>query len=115
MHTARLTQNYYSYFPQPVVHRNDTDPEQPAAKRSRPSIFPAERVVEGEVLRNRSVSSDSFDQILQRGRFTDSAANSPDATITSQAAQRAVNAYLDTAATSDLNGGGRPRTVDYYV
>jgi hypothetical protein len=115
MQAARLTQDYYGYIPQPTVLRKDTGPEKTGANPSRPSIFPAERVVEGEVLRKRGVSSDSLDQLLQRGRFTDGAANSPDATLTNRAAQRAVNAYLDTAATADLNGGGRPRSVDYYA
>ena len=91
--------------------------DKPLAHRSRPAVFPAERVVEGELLRNRStLTGDTLDQILQRGRFALGSANSSDATISTPAVQRAINAYLDNAATSNLGrGGGQSRSIDYYV
>lgn len=117
MQAARLTQEYYGFIHQPAVSRKETGADKPEANRSRPSVLPAERVVEGELLRNRStVTGDSLEQMLQRGRFADSGANSPDATISTQAAQRAISAYLDNATTPNLsNGGGQPRAIDYYA
>jgi hypothetical protein len=118
MQAARLTQDHYGFFRQPSVYRKQTEADKTAANRSRPSVLPAERVVEGEVLRNRNNSAgDSLDQLLQRGRFANSsAANSPDATPTAQAAQRAINAYLDNAAAHGASGGGsQSRSVDYYA
>jgi hypothetical protein len=117
MQAARLTQDHYRFLRQPSVYRKQTEADKTAATRSRPSVLPAERVVEGEVLRNRSNSAgDALDQLLQRGRFANSAANSPDATPTAQAAQRAINAYLDNAAAPGASGGGgQSRSVDYYA
>lgn len=117
MQAARLTQDYYGFFRQPAIPRKDAGAGKPEAGRSQATVLPAERVVEGEVLRNRSApSNDTLDQILQRGRFSfaGAAANSPDASTTSQSAQRAINAYLDNVATSGA-GGGRSHTVDFYV
>ena len=112
MQAARLTQDHYGFIRQASVPK-----KQAAANRSRPSVLPAERVVEGEVLRTRSsAAGDSLDQMLQRGRFANSAANFPNATPTAQAAQRAINAYLDNAAAPAASGrGGQPRSVDYYA
>ena len=117
MHVARLTQEYNGYIRQPAMSRKETATDKPGANRSRPAVFPAERVVEGELLRNRSApTGDSLDQILQRGRFAQGAANSSDATISTPAAQRAINAYLDNAASANMgNGGVQPRSIDYYV
>jgi len=117
MQAARLTQDHYGFFRQPSVYRKQTEADKSAANRSRPSVLPAERVVEGEVLRNRSnPAGDSLDQLLQRGRFANSAANSPDATPTAQTAQRAINAYLDNAAAPGASsGGGQSRSIDYYA
>ena len=117
MQAARLTQDYYGFIRQPAMSRKDTAADKPQANRSRPAVFPAERVVEGELLRNRSApSGDTLDQILQRGRFAQGAATSADATISTPAAQRAINAYLDNAATSGMNGvADQSRSIDYYA
>jgi hypothetical protein len=115
MQAARLTQDHYGFTRQPSVFRKQTEADKTAASRSRPSVLPAERVVEGEVLRNRSNSAgDSLDRLLQRGRFANSAANSPDASPTARAAQRAINAYLDNAAAPGASGS-QSRSVDYYA
>jgi hypothetical protein len=117
MQAARLTQGHYGFLRQPSVYRQQTEADNTAARRSRPSVLPAERVVEGEVLRNRSNSAgDSLDQLLQRGRFANSGASSPGATPTAQAAQRAINAYLDNVAAPGAGGGGsQSRSIDYYA
>jgi hypothetical protein len=117
MQAARLTQDHYGFFRQPSVYRKQTEADKSAANRPRPSVLPAERVVEGELLRNRSnPAGDSLDQLLQRGRFAKSAANSPDETPTAQAVQRAINAYLDNAAAPAASGGGgQSRSIDYYA
>ena len=117
MQTARLTQEYYGFMLQPGVSRTGTGADKPEANPPRPAVLPAERVVEGELLRKRSApAGDSLDQILQRGRFANSTANSPDTTISGQAAQRAVSAYRDTAAIpNSSSGGSQPRAIDYYA
>jgi len=117
MQAARLTQQYYAFFRPSTVSRNETGADKATAKRSRPSVLPAERVVEGELLRNRSArAGDSLDQILQRGRFTAGAANPSDTTISTPAAQRAINAYLDNSVSPLAgNGGAQPRSIDYYA
>jgi hypothetical protein len=116
MQAARLTQDYYGFIRHPAVSRKDAGADKPQASRPPASVLPAERVVEGEVLRDRGNStSDSLDQILHRGRFTAVAANAPDATLTTQAARRAINAYLDNAAIPNSSGGVQPRSIDYYA
>ena len=118
MQTARLSQDYYGFINQPAVPRKDTAAGRTDEKRSRPAVFPAERVVEGEVLRNRRTSPrDNLDQILNRGRFVHGAANAADITPNTSSTQRAINAYLDNAATSNSSGYGvdRSRSIDCYV
>lgn len=85
------------------------------AGRGQLAILSGERVIEGEVLRNRSTpANDSLEQILRRRNFTGEA-NLPDATTTSQATQHAINAYLENAATSGSGSGAQSHTIDYYV
>ena len=116
MHVAKLTQDYFSYFQQSVPSGKEPGTDKLETKRPRPSILPAERVVEGEVLRNRSKRTGAFsEETLQCGRFAAGSLNYNDETISAQAAQRAVSAYLDYAATPDLSVGDKPRTVDYYA
>jgi hypothetical protein len=117
MQTARLTQQHYGFFRQSTVSRKETGADKAEANRSRPSVLPAERVVEGELLRNRNArAGDSLDQILQRGRFATGATNSTDTTLSTPAAQRAISAYLDNSASPHAgNGGAQPRSIDYYA
>jgi hypothetical protein len=116
MQAAGLTQDYFGFFRQPAVPRTDAGTGKPQANRPRPSVLPAERVIEGELLRNRNASaSGSLDQLLQRGRFANSAVDAPDTTITTPAAQRAINAYLDNSTLPASGGGGHSRSIDYYV
>ena len=117
MHVATLTQDYYSFF-QRTVSPAGKEPgtDKLETRRPRPSILPAERVVEGEVLRNRGKRTGAFsEETLQRGRFAAGSFNFHDETISAQAAQRAINAYLDYAAAPNLSVGDRPRSVDYYA
>jgi len=117
MQTARLSQDYHGFIRQPAVPWKKTVAGSAEEKRSRPAVFPAERVVEGEVLRNRSPSSDDhLDRILHRGRFVHAAANSADIASSTSSARRAINAYLDNAALSNSDSGvDRSRSIDYYV
>ena len=116
MQVARPTQDYYGFFRQPALSRKDTATDKPGANRSRPSVLPAERVVEGELLRNnRTTGSEAVDQFIQRSRFTQDAANSADSAIGGPGAQRAISAYLDNASATLAGAGGASRTIDYYV
>ena len=117
MQVARLTQEYYGFIRQPALSRRESGADKSEASRSRPSVLPTERVVEGELLRDRSARvGDPLDQILQRRCFSDSAANSQGESFSTQAAQRAINAYLDNAATPNASkNGGQSRAIDYYA
>ena len=115
MQAARLTQDHYGLIRQHSVYRQQTEVDQTRAKHSRSTVLPAERVVEGEVLSKRSsTTGDSLDQLLQRSRFVNSAANASDVTLTTQGAQRAINAYLDNSAGSG-SSAGRSGSIDYYA
>jgi hypothetical protein len=111
MQVAKLTQDYYGLFRQSAAPGKESE-----ARRLRPSVLPTERVVEGELLRNRAKRpGDSLDDAMHRGRFSAGSAHSQDKTISSLAAQRAINAYLDYAAAPNLSQGGQARAVDYYA
>jgi hypothetical protein len=116
MRAATLTQDYSGFFRQPVVSRRETGADRPQANRPRPSVLPAERVVEGELLSSRNSSGgESLDQLLQRGRFDNSAVNASDTTLSTPATQRAISAYLDNLPSSAADSAGQSRTIDYYV
>jgi len=117
MQAARLTQEYYGFIRQPAVSRKEAGADRAEANRLRPSVLPVERVVEGELLRNRSNSAgDSLDQLLQRRSFANGPANHPDAKISVQTSQRAINAYLDISAVPNAhNGADQARAVDFYA
>ena len=110
MQVSKLTQDYYG-FRHPAVRGKESE-----ARPLRSPVLPTERVVEGELLRNRAKRpGDCLDDAMHRGRFTAGSAHSQDETISSMAAQRAINAYLDYAAAPNLSQGGQARTVDYYA
>ncbi len=116
MQAARLTQDYSGFFRQPVVSRKDGGADKSQTNRSRPSVLPAERVVEGELLRNRTSGADnSLEQFLQRERLSESAANAADGAAGNRTAQTAINAYLDNAAMASGKGGGHTHSIDYYA
>ncbi len=79
-------------------------PERPAAP-SKPEA--TERVVEGELLRERT----GRDQEWFSRAFRRSAAEA----AASPAARQAIHAYLDHASDDEGGDGVTPRRVDYYV
>jgi len=115
MQVAKLTQDYYGFIRQAVPPNQQTGAHQTEPKPPpRPAVPPAERLVEGELLRNRHRRpGDNLDEILQRGRFAGNS-GSQAGDLGAQVAQRAINTYLDTAAAPNP-GGGRPQVVDYYA
>lgn len=116
MQVAKLAQYYHGFLRQTVSpYAQGTGPQPAEPKRSRPVILPAERLVEGELLRDRQRRPGApLDQLLQRGRFTGNTGfRSED--IGAQAAQRAINAYLDSAVSPPPGAAGRPQVVDYYA
>ena len=117
MQVAMLTQDYYGFVRQSTVPNKQAGAEQAESKRPRPAVIaPTERLVEGELLKNRrKEAGNPLGNMLQRERFTFDSSQSHDETFDTKAAQRAINAYLDHAATPDLGNAGRSRTVDYYV
>ena len=116
MLVANLSQDYYGYFSQSAEPGQGPGADKPEAQRPRSAVLPAERVVEGELLRSRNKrTNDALNEALQRGRFADSSAQSQQATRSAQAAQRAINTYLDNAAPPTMSHGGQARAVDYYA
>lgn len=117
MQVAMLTQDYYGFVRQSSVPNKQAGAEQAESKRPRPAVVvPAERLVEGELLKNRSKrAGNPLGDMLQRERFTFDSSQSHDETFNTKTAQRAINAYLDHATTPDLGNTGRSRNVDYYV
>lgn len=117
MQAARLTQDHYGYFRQPFLDRKRTGKGNTEVSRARHSIVPTERLVEGKLLRNGRSSPDvSLERVPAGGRFFNSSVYYPDTTLTAQAAQRAIKAYLDNAATPGLSGkASYLHSVDYYV
>jgi hypothetical protein len=116
MLVANLSQDYYGYFRQSAAPGQEPGADKPEVQRPRVAVLPAERVVEGELLRNRNKgASDALNEALQRGRFAESPANSQRSALSAHAAQRAINTYLDNAAQSTVSQGGRSRAVDYYA
>lgn len=116
MQVAKLAQDYYGFVRQPIAPNKQVEAEQAESKRSRPTVLPAERLVEGELLRSRSNRAGKpVGDRPQRERFSNNSANSQDGGVNAQTAQRAINAYLDYAALPKLSNAGQPRTVDYYV
>jgi len=115
---VKLTQDYYGFFRQPVQPDRQARPEQtpsrpqPQAPRT---VLPAERLVEGELLRNRSNGSNkTLDDLLQRSRFADQGAGSQD--ISAQTAQRAIDTYRGYASLSQTaQGASGYRGVDFYA
>jgi len=116
MQVAKLTQDYYGFIRQAVSPNNhQAGTQQAEPKRPRPAVLPAERPVEGELLRNRQRRpGDNLDELLQRGRYSGNS-GSPTEDLSAQAAQRAINTYLDNATSSTAGGAGRPQVVDYYA
>ena len=116
MHVAKLTQDYYGFINPSTLPKKQVGTDQTQQQRPRPNVLPAERLVEGELLKNRTKGAgNSLGDLLQRGRFAASAANSQEGDISAQAAQRAINAYLGNAASSNSAGYGQARAVDYYA
>ena len=116
MLVANLSRDYYGYFGQSAAPGQQPEADKPEAQRPRPSVLPAERVVEGELLRGRNkYTNDALNEALQRGRFADSSVNSHQATLSAHAAQRAINTYLDNAAQPTVSKGGQAHAVDYYA
>jgi hypothetical protein len=104
---VKLTQDYYGFIRQSLPRAGQEAPAQ--APSPRPTVLPAERLVEGELLKNRSRQSSTLDDLLQRGRLADDtvpAAGRP--------AQRAIDTYLGYAGVSAGAAGG-PRRIDYYA
>jgi len=115
MQVAKLTQDYYGFVRQALAPTTQAGTNQAEPKRPPPAALPAERVVEGEVLKNSgSRTGAALDEFLQRGRFSNDSANAPGASPGSPAAQRAINTYLDNAA-ARAGIDGQPRAVDYYA
>ena len=113
MQVAKLTQDYYGFIRQAVSPNNQqAGTQQAEPKRPRPAVLPAERLVEGELLRNRQRRPG--DNLLQRGRFSGNS-GSPAEDLSAQAAQRAINTYLDYATSPNAGGAARPQVVDYYA
>jgi hypothetical protein len=116
MLVARLTQDYYGFTSQSTLPNKQLGLDRPEPQSPRPQVLPAERLVEGELLRNRSKgTSNRLGDVLLFGRFVDDAANTQEGCISAQTAQRAVNTYLDYAASSSASGYTQSRTVDYYA
>ncbi len=115
MQVAKLTQDYYGFIRQAVPPNQQTGSQQTEPKPPRPAVPPAERLVEGELLRNRNRRpGDNLDEILQRGRFAGHSGSQAGDTG-AQAAQRAINTYLDYAVAPNPGSAGRPQVVDYYA
>jgi succinate dehydrogenase/fumarate reductase flavoprotein subunit len=115
MQVAKLTQDYYGFIGQSTLPNQQVGPDQTQQQRPRPNVLPAERLVEGELLKNRSKGGNPLSDLLQRGRFAGSAANSQEGDLSAHAAQRAINAYLGNAASSSPASYDQTRTVDYYA
>ena len=116
MQAARLTQDYFGFFPQPIVSRKDANAGKQDSASPQSSVFPTERVVEGELLRSRRAGTgDLLDRILQRERFTNSSANIPDNESANLTNQRAIDTYLNVASSSEMSSGSQSRSIDYYV
>lgn len=116
MQVAKLTQDYYGFVRQSVAPNTQAGTNQAEPKRPTPAALPAERVVEGEVLKNRGSRTGAvLDELLQRGRFGNDSANAQGASPGSPAARRAINTYLDNTAASRAGMDRQPRAVDYYA
>ena len=77
---------------------------------------PVERVVEGEWLKGRADgAADNLFERVWRQRRADSGGESFREPASPQAAQRAIDAYLDQAAQFERRGAGRSARVDYYA
>lgn len=109
----KLTQDYYGFLRQSLPIDRQAGPEQapPRAPPSRQTVLPAERTVEGELLKNRNRNSSILSDLLQRGRFTDDSLP-PD--VPPQTAQRAIDAYRAYAGVPP-GSGGTSRSIDYYA
>lgn len=117
MQITKLSQDYFGFVRQPAA-ASQPAAEQTQTKRSRPAtVLPAERLVEGELLKNRNRrNSDPLDQILWRSSLSNNdAASDQQGPVTAQAAQRAINSYLDYAASPQASGAQPSVRVDYYV
>lgn len=110
----KLTQDYYGFVRQSLPSDRQAAPEQapPRSPPPRPqTVLPAERLVEGELLKNRQKNSSGLDDFLQRGRFANDAAA---ADVTPQTAQRAIDTYLG-YANAPAGNAGVALSIDYYA
>ena len=114
---VKLTQDYYGFISQLVLPTRQTaaDQTQPQPQPQRQTVLPAERLVEGELLRNRKAGGNTLDELLQRGRFSGDSANSQRGGSGTSNVRRAINSYLDNAAAPRAGNPGRPQAVDYYA
>jgi hypothetical protein len=116
MQSARLTQDYYGFFPQAIVSRKDPGAGKQDSGRPQSSVFPTERVVEGELLRNRRARTDELlNRMLQHERFTTSSTIVPDDESVNLRNQHAIDSYLNVASSSEMSSSSQSRSIDYYV
>ena len=111
---VKLTQDYYGLLRQSLPVERQAGPEQtlPPSTPQRQTVLPAERPVEGELLKNRSRNSSVVGDLLQRGQVNGDNA-SPD--VSPQTAQRAVDTYLAYAGASSAGAAGASRSIDFYA
>lgn len=107
----KLTQDYYGFIRQslPRAGQEASGQAPSAAPPPRPTVLPAERLVEGELLKNRYRQSSTLDDLLQRGRLADDTAPA-----VGQTARRAIDTYLGYAGASS-GAAGVARRIDYYA
>ena len=108
---VKLTQDYYGLLRQSLPVDRQAGPEQTSTPQ-RQTVLPAERPVEGELLKNRSRNSSVVGDLLQRGQVNGDNA-SPD--VSPQTAQRAVDTYLAYAGASSAGAAGASRSIDFYA
>lgn len=114
MQVAKLTQDYYGFLSKSLSPNKQAGFGR--AGSPRPSALPAERLVEGELLRKNKGAGNALGDMLQRGRFSGAVGSQSQAQANSaQSAQRAISAYLGYAASAAGDNAGQPHAVDYYA
>jgi hypothetical protein len=112
MQVAKLTQDYYGFLSKSILPNKQAG----LGRAPRPAVLPAERLVEGELLRKNKGAGNALSDMLQRGRFSGAAGSqSQDQANNLQSAQRAISAYLGYSASWAADNAGQPHAVDYYA